>query len=141
MSTTPTPVPDSANPKIMDEDQLQQGIWILWDFKPLLGKYGVDSALEWYPPPPPHSFTRKLTSQDVLIFCRAISHIAKTFKVEEKAKKICSEIRAQVAWMFQDEPTCECMTQEPPQSQDPGQSKETVFKRKKEFTLALFSFF
>ena len=105
---------------------------MLWRFSSTLGKYGVDSALKWYPPPPPDFYTREFTSQDMPILCRTISHIAKEYNIEEKAREICCEVRGQLVWLLKDTPKCECMAQEPPESKEFYQSTLATSDRKKD---------
>ena len=136
MSTTPTPSPASTHPENMEENQLQQGIWMLWDFPLVLREYSIKSVLKRYPSPPPSFKAREFTSKDMPILCRTISYIAKEFKIEDKSWEICAKVRKKMIKMLKNRSlTCECMAREPPQSQDTSQSKETVFRRKKEFSI------
>ena len=122
MSTTPTPSPASANPKNMNEDQLLQGIWMLWEFSFILREYGIKSVLKRYPSPPPSFEAREFTSEDMPILCRTISYIAKEFNIEEKAREICAKVRKMIKMLKNIPLTCECMAQEPPESQELYQS-------------------
>ena len=117
MSTTPTPSPASTHPETMDEDQLQQGIWMLCNFSLILYDYGINSILQRCPPPP-ELYTHKYTSEDMPILCRTISYIAKEFKIEDKSREICAKVRKKMIKILKNRSlTCECMVQELPQSQ------------------------
>ena len=106
----------------MEENQIKQGIWMLWRFSTILYDYGMNSILQRCPPPP-EFYTHEYTSDDMPILCRAISYIAKEFKIEDKSREICSEVRTEMTKILKNIPlTCECMAQEPPESQELYQS-------------------